>query len=59
MYNYMSDASGTLFPGNFVTATAIGDLDGDNVYSSFQLFGVVENGALKLAPAISENKADE
>ncbi len=58
MYGYTSDANASTI-GTVLTASAIGDLDGDATYSTFQLFGVVENSVVKLAPSIAETNPDE
>jgi type IV pilus assembly protein PilA len=57
-YNYTSDTNAST-SGNNITATAIGDLNGDSVYSTFQLVGSVQSKALTLAPSIAETNPDE
>ncbi len=60
-YNYVSDSIDGEPPvsGNTMTATAIGNLNGDSVYSTFKLFGSVQSKALTLAPSIEETNPDE
>ncbi len=58
MYNYTSDSNSST-AGTVLTASAIGDLNANSTYSTFQLIGVVENGVVKLAPSIAETNADE
>jgi hypothetical protein len=59
-YNYISDSSDTgPSPGNNITATAIGNLNGDTVYSTFKLTGSIQSKALTLAPSIEETNPDE
>ncbi|HVH42443.1 MAG TPA: type II secretion system protein [Labilithrix sp.] len=56
-YRYQYFANGTS-DGSF-TATAQGDLNGDAVYSTFEIKGATENGRLKLAPSIGETSPEE
>jgi type IV pilus assembly protein PilA len=59
MYSYSSDATATT-PGAQFTATANGDLNGDGIYSSFQLFGVVDaNSQVITAPTLTETLPEE
>jgi type IV pilus assembly protein PilA len=53
LYTYASSAVTTF------TATANGDLNGDNVLSTFSLTGKVQSGVLNIAPTIAESKSDE
>lgn len=54
-YNYVANGTSA---GGF-SSTAIGDLNGDAVYSTFTLAGSIENGRLKLAPSIGEVSPEE
>jgi len=56
-YQYKYAATG-VDTGSFV-ASAIGDLNGDQQYSTFSLQGAIESGRLKLAPAIGEISPEE
>lgn len=56
-YQYAYVANGTS-AGGFSTS-AVGDLNGDTVYSTFTLAGSIENGRLKLAPSIGEVSPEE
>ncbi|MBX3219988.1 MAG: prepilin-type N-terminal cleavage/methylation domain-containing protein [Labilithrix sp.] len=58
MYNYTSDSSATAI-GTVITATANGDLNGDDVLSTFILRGAMEGAQLKLAPSIDETNPEE
>ncbi len=59
-YNYVSNASyPPFFGGSSMTATAIGNLNGDAVYSTFRLAGAVQSTAFTLAPSIEETNPDE
>ncbi len=58
MYNYTSDATNATI-GTVMTATAMGDLDGDNVPSTFSMLGAVTDGQLRLAPTIGEVDPEE
>jgi type IV pilus assembly protein PilA len=60
-YNYVSDTDlgPPPVPGNNITATAIGNLNGDSVYSTFRLYGSVQSKALTLAPSLEETNPDE
>lgn len=51
-YHYTSDASS-------MTAIGRSDLDGDGVFSRFELAGRVEDGTLKLSPSLRETNPDE
>lgn len=54
-YSYNSNGTST---GDF-TSTAVGNLNGDTVYSTFTMLGSIENGRLKLAPSIGEVSPEE
>jgi len=54
-YSYTSNGTST---GDF-TSTAVGNLNGDTVYSTFTMLGSIENGRLKLAPSIGEVSPEE
>jgi len=56
-YQYTYEANGTS-TGNF-SATAVGDLNGDAVYSTFTMLGSIQNGRLNLAPSIGETSPEE
>jgi type IV pilus assembly protein PilA len=60
-YNFTSDTLSGPPPvaGNNMTATAIGNLNGDSVYSTFRLLGSVQSKALTLAPSLEETNPDE
>lgn len=51
-YNYTSEASS-------FKAIGRGDLNGDRVFSRFELEGRVESGVLRLSPALSETNPEE
>lgn len=55
MYKYDTDDAGA---AGF-TATAQGDLDGDDVVSTFTLTASVQGGRVTIAPTIDEDKAEE
>jgi hypothetical protein len=55
MYGYTAT---TTIDGSF-TASAQGDLDGDNNPSKFEIFGKADNGVARFAPAIKETSPDE
>ncbi len=57
-YNYVSDATAAA-TGTAITATAIGDLNGNATYSTFRYYGTVQNGTLALAPSYDETNPDE
>lgn len=56
-YNYASPDP-TSSAATF-SATAVGDLNGDDTRSTFTFQGAVEGGVVKLAPNIGEDKPDE
>lgn len=56
MYGYTADA--TVGAGSF-TASAQGDLDGDNTASKFEMFGAATNGVARLSAAIKETDPEE
>jgi type IV pilus assembly protein PilA len=56
MYSYTSAASGT--PTGY-TAQAMGDLDANGTYSTFQQLGAISGGVLNIAPTILETNPDE
>jgi type IV pilus assembly protein PilA len=56
-YMYTYHANGTS-DGDF-TATANGDLNGDNTPSTFTYMGSIQNGRLTLAPSIGEVSPEE
>ncbi len=58
MYNYTSDGTAAIV-GTTMSATAVGDLDGNGTTSLFQLDGTVSNGVLRLAPSITETNPEE
>ncbi len=59
MYSYTSDSSATTQGTNY-TAMANGDLNGDGITSSFQLFGKVDaNNQLVSSPNIQETNPEE
>jgi hypothetical protein len=51
-YNYTADASS-------FSAIATGDLDGDSTTSTFQMDGVVRDGAAIVGPNIQETNSEE
>jgi len=57
MYDYQ--VSGASADGDTFTATAQGDLNGDGVLSTFTMAGKIQNGALNIAPNISEDAPEE
>jgi type IV pilus assembly protein PilA len=61
-YNYVSNGSqtpGAIVEGTAFTSTANGDLNGDNVLSTFQLLGSVVNHQLFIAPNLVETNPEE
>jgi type IV pilus assembly protein PilA len=59
MYSYISDSTATT-QGTKFTAMANGDLNGDGIASSFQLFGTVDgNSQLVSSPNIQETNPEE
>jgi type IV pilus assembly protein PilA len=58
-YMYGYTATGFSTATATFDATATGDVNGNGTNSSFSLSGKVENGRLRLAPAISEINPDE
>jgi type IV pilus assembly protein PilA len=61
-YNYTSNGSqtpGAIAEGTAFTSTANGDLNGDNVLSTFQLLGSVVNHQLYIAPNLLETNPEE
>jgi type IV pilus assembly protein PilA len=60
MYSYTSDGDVTVpTTGTQFTATANGDLNGDAVTSTFQLFGAVAANQLYISPNMYEVKGEE
>ena len=56
---YMYDYDVTSTAADF-TAVAIGDLDGDSTYSTFQLQGAVDpSGAIRVNPTFIETQPSE
>lgn len=59
-YMYSYTAAGSSKPGDSFTATANGDLNGDQVLSTFQLSGAINSGyVINLAPNIVEISPEE
>jgi type IV pilus assembly protein PilA len=59
MYSYISDSTATT-QGTKFTAMANGDLNGDTIYSSFQLFGTVDSShQLVTSPNLVETLPEE
>lgn len=58
MYNYESDSAADSI-GTKITATANGDLNGDDTISTFKLEGAITSGVLRLAPSIGETNPEE
>jgi type IV pilus assembly protein PilA len=52
-YNFASTSGGKM------TATARGDLDGNKVFSTFELEGQVNSGIFVVAPALTETNPEE
>jgi type IV pilus assembly protein PilA len=60
MYMYTSDAVAATSPGTAFTVTANGDLNGDTVQSTFQLFGTIQSdGQLNVSPNLVETDPEE
>jgi type IV pilus assembly protein PilA len=57
-YQYVSDATDTT-SGTKFSVIAIGDLNGNKVYSTFQLDSEVRNNIIASSPAIIETNPDE
>ncbi len=57
-YDYVSDSTDTT-QGTSIAAIAIGNINGDAVYSTFRLVGAVQAQALTLAPSLEETNPDE
>jgi type IV pilus assembly protein PilA len=59
-YKYGYAASGTTGAnGETFTATAQGDLDGDNVASTFTIGGAIQANTIAVSPVIAEDKPEE
>jgi type IV pilus assembly protein PilA len=58
MYSYTSDSTANT-QGTVFTATANGDLDGNTIQSTFQLFGSVINSQLNVSPSLQETDPEE
>lgn len=59
MYSYTSDSTAAT-QGNTFTAAAYGDLNGDHIYSTFQLFGTIDSSnQLVTSPSLTETLAEE
>jgi type IV pilus assembly protein PilA len=59
MYSYKLTGSGTK-PGDSFTGTAIGDLDGDGIQSTFSLTGQINPSySINLAPNIQETNSED
>jgi type IV pilus assembly protein PilA len=62
MYNYSSDGSqapAAIAMGTKFTATANGDLDGNTIQSTFQLFGSIVGGQLYVSPNLQSTLPEE
>jgi type IV pilus assembly protein PilA len=62
MYNYTSDGNSAASPpvvGTEFTATANGDLNGDNITSTFQMVGAISAAQLYVSPSIQATDPEE
>jgi hypothetical protein len=57
-YDYVSDSTAST-QGTNVVGIAIGDINGDSVYSTFKLAGAIQGATLTFAPSLEETNPDE
>ncbi len=58
-YSYLYTAGNTSAASGNFTATANGDLNGNGVLSTFQVFGSALSGAVGISPTIAETNPEE